>query len=147
MDVSDGSDILDALPPLLLTTYPSGPLLGNLSESDRRVFDRFFPMLPLRIFPLDDILRYIPARSNAFCQYVIYDPAAIHCLLMCGSMYEAASLGEEDLQGFAPNMSKVCSMVNCKLDQQSLEADPISMECAATLALMAVSRRDGHSFC
>lgn len=119
--------------------WSSHPLPSYLSVNDRKLFDLYLPLIPTEMYPFEQLLTYNPARSRDFYYTVVNDLAAIHCVLMWGTMYESVSKGERNSQELALHISKVCSIINRKLDQTPKRIEPITLECIATLALMGVS--------
>lgn len=102
------------------------------------MLDRHFDLLARSLYPYEDILAYNPAREGDFHSVVIGDVAALHCVLMCGSIAEAVINSEADPKGFAYHISKICAILNQKLNQNHA-ADAVTLHCIAMLAWMGVS--------
>ncbi|KAK4184173.1 hypothetical protein QBC35DRAFT_66174 [Podospora australis] len=106
-----------------------------ISEDDWKLFQHYYAQMPYISYPYEDILTYNPTRSDDLYSLVVGDFAAIHCVLMCGAIAEAVLSSQTDSKGFAYHISKICSILNMKLDQNQA-ADAVTLHCIATLAGM-----------
>ncbi|KAK4198161.1 hypothetical protein QBC40DRAFT_341447 [Triangularia verruculosa] len=96
------------------------------SQADWELFHHYNThYLPLQLYPYENILTYNPAHSNGEeCSIASSDIAAFHCVLMCGTIAEAVLHGRHHLspepetsaRGFAYHISKICAILNRKLD-------------------------------
>ncbi|KAK4149518.1 hypothetical protein C8A00DRAFT_37889 [Chaetomidium leptoderma] len=111
------------------TPIPGPPLL---SEEDWSLFERYFHHIRRSMYPYEDLLTYNPARAPDFHAMVTADVAALHCVLMCGSIIEAVSSQAEPKE-LAYHISKICAILNQKLNQDHA-ADAVTLHCIATLA-------------
>jgi hypothetical protein len=93
-----------------------------------------------QMYPFEDIFHYNPARSPDFYWMVINDPAAVHCVLMCNSMFHSVLSGMMDSDELAYQISQICKIINRQLDEMPAKIPNITLECITTLALMGVSR-------
>ncbi|KAK4668575.1 uncharacterized protein QC764_708580 [Podospora pseudoanserina] len=110
-------------PPAESATYP---VPFSPSQSGWELFHHYNTHhLPLQLYPYEDIVTYNPARSdNNESSIGFSDIAAFHCVLMCGEIAEAvlnrqhhlASESETEPRGFAYHISKICAILNKKLD-------------------------------
>ncbi|KAK3368181.1 hypothetical protein B0H63DRAFT_528556 [Podospora didyma] len=125
------------------TSGPSDWSTNDVSEENWKQFHHYFAHIPHKIYPYEDILTYNPARGSDFYYMVAKDSAAVHCVLMSGTIAEAVVNSETDPKGFAYHISKICAILNRKLDQKQA-VDPVTLHCIATLAAMGcyVSRLD-----
>ncbi|KAK3940520.1 hypothetical protein QBC46DRAFT_364055 [Diplogelasinospora grovesii] len=112
-------------------------------EENRRLFNHYFDYIPRMMYPFEDLLTYNPAeRGSEFYDLVLNDRAALHCVLMCGSIAEALLNPQDkacDAESFAYHIpvSKICSNLNRKLDHSSGNTvDAVTLHCIATLAWM-----------
>ncbi|KAK0710928.1 hypothetical protein B0H67DRAFT_462052, partial [Lasiosphaeris hirsuta] len=116
-------------------TWPANEPPAQLSDDDWKLFHRYFMHIPRRIYPYEDILTYNPARGDDFYYMTVKDIAALHCVLMCGTITEAVINSETNPKGFAYHISKICAILNRKLDQKQ-NVDAVTLHCIATLASM-----------
>lgn len=121
-----------------MPTWSTHILPQYLSKENRKLFHTYFVLIPRKMYPFEEILTYNPTRSRDFYYMVIKDMAALHCVLMCGSLFESVAKGAKDSKELAWHISKVCSIVNQKLDSSG-KIEPITLECITTLALIGVS--------
>jgi hypothetical protein len=121
-----------------MPTWSTHDLPTYMSAENRLVFHRCFSFVPRKLYPFEDILTYNPAKSTDFYYAVIKDLAALHCVLMCGSLTEALIKRNWDTKAFTYHISKICAILNRKLDQ-SKSIEPITLESILTLALVGVS--------
>lgn len=103
------------------------------------MFHHYYAQMPYVCYPYEDLLTYNPARGDDFYTMVVGDVAALHCVLMCGAIAEGVLNSQTDSKGFAYHISKICSILNIKLDQNQA-ADAVTLHCIAMLADMGVSR-------
>ncbi|KAK4231499.1 hypothetical protein QBC38DRAFT_224347 [Podospora fimiseda] len=108
----------------------------SLSDDEWRLFQHYYPQIPHQAYPYEDILAYNPIRVDDFYNLVTSDIAALHCVLMCGTIAQAVVNSETDPKGFAYHISKICAILNRKLDQKNRAADAITLHCIASLARM-----------
>lgn len=108
-----------------------------LSENEWKLFHCYYVDIPRQSYPHEDVLDYNPIRGDDFYSIVTSDVAALHSVLMCGTIVEAVINSETDPKGFAYHISKICAILNRKLDQNQA-ADAITLHCIATLAWMGV---------
>ncbi|KAK0718347.1 hypothetical protein B0T26DRAFT_327166 [Lasiosphaeria miniovina] len=106
-----------------------------LTEENWKLFNRYFAHIPPKLYPYEDILTYNPARGADFYNMMVNDSAALHCVLMSGTIAEAVVNMETDPKGFAYHISKICAILNQKLNQKQA-VDPVTLHCIATLASM-----------
>jgi len=111
-----------------------------LCERDQRLFYNFFVMVPRKMYPLEDYFTFNPARSPEFFWAIVNDPAAIHCVLMCNSMFRSVLSGKMDSDELAYRISKICAIINRQLGEMPKKIPNITLECITTLALMGVRR-------
>ena len=121
-----------------LPVWTTHILPAYLSDENRKLFHAYFSLIPKKMYPFEDILSYNPSRSRDFYHMVVGDMAALHCVLMCGSVFESIARGAKDSKELAWHVSKVCSLINQKLDKDRRRVEPITLECITTLALMGV---------
>lgn len=107
-----------------------------LSVDDWASFERHFNSIPRSIYPYEDMLTYNPARGPDFYAMVSGDVAAVHCVLMCGSITEAVRSQSEPAD-LAYHISNICAILNQKLNQDHA-ADAVTLHCIATLAWVGV---------
>jgi hypothetical protein len=107
-----------------------------LSDEDWALFSRHFDSSTRSMYPYEDMLTYNPARGADFHVMVAGDMAALHCVLMCGSIAEALSTKTEP-KNLAYYISKTCAILNQKLSQQHA-ADAVTLHCIAKLACVGV---------
>ncbi|KAK4039214.1 hypothetical protein C8A01DRAFT_47292 [Parachaetomium inaequale] len=103
-----------------------------LSDEDWALFSQYFDSTPRSMYPYEDILTYNPSRGADFHSMVRGDMAALHCVLMCGSIAEALNTKTEP-KDLAYYISKTCAILNQKLSQQQA-ADAVTLHCIAKLA-------------
>jgi hypothetical protein len=108
----------------------------SLPGDDRALFERHFNNMPRSMYPYEDILTYNPARSPDFHSMITGDVAAVHCVLMCGSITEAVTSQAEPTD-VAYHISKICAILNQKLNQDQ-PVDSVTLHCIATLAWVGV---------
>ncbi|KAH8895017.1 hypothetical protein GQ53DRAFT_839388 [Thozetella sp. PMI_491] len=106
-----------------------------MSAENRKLFHHYFAYVPRNIYPYEDILTYNPIKSSDFYYMVIKDLAALHCVLMTGSISEMVLNESLDSKGFSYHISKICAILNRKLGQNK-GVDPVTVECILALALM-----------
>jgi len=111
-----------------------------LSERDQRLFFNFYALVPRKMYPFEDLFTYNPARSPEFFRMIIGDAAAIHCVLMCNSMFRSVLSGKMDSEELAYLIAKICAIINRQLGEMPKTIPNITLECITTLALMGVSR-------
>ncbi|KAK3302519.1 uncharacterized protein B0T15DRAFT_308337 [Chaetomium strumarium] len=102
-------------------------------EDNWALFERQFDHTLRCLYPFEDILTYNPVRTGEFYTMVTGDGAAVHCVRMCGSISEAIISSEPRPDCVAYHISKICAMLNQKLNQAQ-GADAATMHCIATLA-------------
>jgi hypothetical protein len=107
-----------------------------LSEEDQALFSRYFDCTPRNMYPDERILAYNPSRGADFYSMVTGDRAAQHCVLMCGSIAVALETRTEP-KDLAYHISKICAILNRKLNQQSA-VDAVTLHCIAKLACVGV---------
>ncbi len=118
---------------------PSTPDLPTyMSAENRKLFHHYFAYVPRNIYPYVDILTYNPIKSSDCYYMVIKDLAALHCILMTGSITEMLLNHGSGSKGFEYHISKICAILNRKLGQNK-GIDPVTVECILALALMGVS--------
>ncbi|KAK3996004.1 hypothetical protein QBC44DRAFT_5205 [Cladorrhinum sp. PSN332] len=131
-----------AIDPRIIASQPSSSWATqettalSLSEDEWRLFHHYYPQIPHQAHPYEDILVYNPIRGDDFYSMVTSDVAALHCVLMCGTIADAVVSSETDPKGFAYHISKICAILNRKLDQKNRAADAITLHCIASLARM-----------
>ncbi|KAL1842405.1 hypothetical protein VTJ49DRAFT_5364 [Mycothermus thermophilus] len=141
---------------------PPSDLLSRLPRSDRALFNRRLADVPRCMYPHEDLLAYNPARGPDFTAMAVSDDAAVHCVLMCSSVVDAAEEdswttedldynnshgygreGEDDYNDddnndrLAHYVSNTCAMLSQKLDRDRDRdhlADVVTLHCIATLA-------------
>ncbi|GAB1320127.1 hypothetical protein MFIFM68171_10337 [Madurella fahalii] len=118
-----------------LSASVTGEADTQLSEANWKLFDRHFAHLPRNMYPYEDILSFNPVREGDFYAVVTGDIAALHCVLMCGTITEAVINSEKDPNDFAYHISKICSLLNQRLSH-NYAADVVTLHCIATLAWM-----------
>jgi hypothetical protein len=106
-------------------------------EDNWALFEGQFDHTLRCLYPLEDILAYNPVRTGEFYTMVTGDVAAMHCVRMCGSISEAIISSEPKPDCLAYHISKICAILNQKLDQDQA-ADTATMHCIATLAWTGV---------
>ncbi|KAL2137340.1 hypothetical protein VTI74DRAFT_3280 [Chaetomium olivicolor] len=102
------------------------------SDEDWGLFNRYFGAIPRGLYPYEDVLTYNPARAPQFYSMVAGDVAALHCVLMCGSIMEGVN-SQTRPKNLAYHISKICAILNHKLGQDK-PADALTLHCIATLA-------------
>ncbi|KAK0629736.1 hypothetical protein B0T17DRAFT_462830, partial [Bombardia bombarda] len=114
----------------------AGDLLSaGISEENWRLAHRHLALVPRKIYPYEDLLTYNPAKRNDFYDIVVTDLAALHSVLMCGTISAAVGNVETDPKGLDYYISMICSILNQKLNQNKA-VEPVTLLCIATLALM-----------
>jgi hypothetical protein len=108
----------------------------SLPVDDRALLERHFNSMARSMYPYEDMLTYNPARGTDFHSMITRDMAAMHCVLMCGSITEAITSQTEPTD-VAYHISKICAILNQKLSQDHA-ADPVTLHCIATLAWVGV---------
>ncbi|KAK0748583.1 hypothetical protein B0T21DRAFT_380379 [Apiosordaria backusii] len=113
-------------PTELSSTTGFYPAPFSPSQSDLKLFHHYNThFLALQLYPYEDVLTYNPARSDSEESSIASsDIAAFHCVLMCGTIAEAVIHGQHHLssepeteaRGFAYHISKICAILNKKLD-------------------------------
>jgi hypothetical protein len=140
----DGSNV--AMSPPEIPSWPAQPaqdLANYMSDDNRQLFNHYFARIPGQVYPYEDILSYNPAKGSDFYHRVTQDLAAMHCVLMYGSISEAVLNSEPDSKGFVYHIARICAILNKKLDQNKA-VDPSTIQCIADLASMGVSCRRGR---
>lgn len=122
-----------------LPTWTTHALPSYMTEENRKMFHNYFSIIPRKMYPFEDVLAYNPSRSYDFYYLVINDLAALHCVLMCGSMLESVAKGDVSSKDLSYHISKVCSIINRQLDNKPMKVSSVTLECITTLALMGVS--------
>lgn len=122
-----------------LSAWPSFEPPANMSEEQWSLFHRYYATLPSKLYPYDDILAYNPAMASDFYEMHVKDDAAVHIVMMCGSIATAIVDGEMNPKGLAYYISTICSILNRKLNQNKA-ADRVTLLCITALAASAVSR-------
>ncbi|KAK4169451.1 hypothetical protein QBC43DRAFT_199601 [Cladorrhinum sp. PSN259] len=107
----------------------------TLSDDEWKLFHHYYAQVPHQTYPYENILAYNPIGGDDFYSMVTSDIASLHCVLMRGTIAEAIVNSETDPKGFAYHISKICSILNRKLDQNHA-ADVVTLQCIASLARM-----------
>ncbi|KAK4249608.1 hypothetical protein C7999DRAFT_39272 [Corynascus novoguineensis] len=121
----------------LATGAPEGDVAGPespLSDDDWALFKQYLEFNPSRMYPYEDVLAYNPARGTDLHAMVTGDRAAMHCLLMCGSISSAVSTSTEP-RDLGYHISKTCAILNQKLSQQHA-VDAVILHCITNLAFV-----------
>ena len=113
---------------------------SHVSPSDWKRFHHCYELVPRWVYPYEDIITYNPARGTDFYYPSCTDVTALHCALMSGSIIEAVLGQEADTRGYTWYMSKICSVLNQRLDRGD-PPDAVIICCIATLASNAVRTR------
>lgn len=133
----DFYDIADiGKPTPWIPIWATHDLPSYMTEENRKMFHNYFSVVPRKMYPFEDVLDYNPSRSYDFYYLVINDLAALHCVLMCGTMFESIAKGEMSSKDLSYHISKVCSIINRQLDNSPKRVGSITLECITTLALM-----------
>ncbi len=114
------------------TPEPDSPL----RDEEWALFERYFDYTPRSMYPSEDILTYNPVRGPDFNTMVTGDMAAMHCVLMCGSITEGIESQTEPID-LAYHISTICAILNRKLSKHRT-AEPVTLHCIATLARVGV---------
>ncbi len=114
------------------TPEPDSPL----RDEEWALFERYFDYTPRSIYPYEDILTYNPVRGPDFHKMITGDVAAMHCVLMCGSITEGVESQTEPID-LAHHISTICAILNRKLSQHQT-AEPVTLHCIAKLARVGV---------
>jgi len=111
---------------------------SSVSEKDWNLFHHYFQDVPLRIYPYEDLLTHNPGRTTGFYCMAVRHTTSFHCVLMSGSIAEAILDYSDTKKGYAYHISKICSILNRKLDNGKA-VDAVTLCCIATLAANGVS--------
>ncbi|KAJ4304051.1 hypothetical protein N0V88_001660 [Collariella sp. IMI 366227] len=107
---------------------------NSISSEDWSLFKRYIDTIPRGLYPYEDILTHNPARAPEFYSMATGDVAALHCVLMCGSIMEGIGSGTKP-KNLAYHISTICAILNQKLGQDR-PVDAVTLHCIATLAWM-----------
>lgn len=107
------------------------------SCEDWEKFERFLDSTPRSLYPYENLLTHNPARVSDFYSVVAEDEAARHCVIMAGGIADAVINSDPRPNCLAYHISKICSILNKKLDQDQA-VDVATLHSIATLARMGV---------
>jgi hypothetical protein len=113
----------------------------NVSEKSRELINLYFNVVPGKMYPYDDILEYNPVRTHSFFERVHRDLVTLHCVVMAASIVESVAIkGERCTKETSYYISRVCNMVNGKLQARPGKFEKPVLECVVAMAICGVSR-------
>ncbi|EOO04405.1 hypothetical protein UCRPA7_82 [Phaeoacremonium minimum UCRPA7] len=113
-DFYDIADIGNPTPSI--PTWATHDLPSYMTGENRKMFHNYFSVVPRKMYPFEAVLDYNPSRSYDFYYLVINDLAALHCVLMCGTMFESIAKGEMSSKDLSYHISKKMIEMNGGLE-------------------------------
>jgi hypothetical protein len=112
----------------------------DLPELNQRQVHTYFAIVPSKMYPLEQLLKYNPCRQPSFFERGHMNLITMHYIIMTSNLIESYARGELVSEEFSFYVSKVCALVNGQLQDSRGRLDHNTMESIAAMAILGVSQ-------